>query len=99
MYASAMLRLHRECGGNAWLKRFCAILWECPEVKPDSKEAGLRQSLGWYAAASLAAARDLSPTFCDRWRLQLSPKARKAAAAISWKKPGLKITDVLEAIR
>ena len=52
----------------------------------------------WYAAASLAAGRDLSPTFCDRWRLPLSQKARKAAAEIRWKKAGLKIEDVLAAI-
>jgi len=98
MYASAMLKLHRECGKDDWLKRFYAILAECPEVKPDSKEAGLRQSLHWYVAASMAAGRDLSAVFCDRWKLPLSARARKAAAGVEWGQKGLKLAEVLAAI-
>ena len=32
MYASAMLKLRRDCGGDAWLKRFFEELQRCPEV-------------------------------------------------------------------
>jgi len=98
MYASAMLKLHRECGKDDWLKRFYAALIACPEIKPDSKEAGLRQSLNGYVAASIAARKDLAPLFCDRWRLPLSAKARKAAAAVEWARADLAPTAALSAI-
>ena len=98
MYASAMLKLHRECGKDGWLKRFYAFLAECPEVRLRSKRAGLRQSLHWYAAASMAAGRDLSPIFCDRWKLPLSEKARAAAAAVEWSRKDLKLSEILAAI-
>ena len=32
MYATAMLRLRKDHGGDAWVKRFCAALIKCPEV-------------------------------------------------------------------
>ena len=98
IYASAMLKLHKECGKNDWLRRFYAALAACPEVKPDSKEAGLRQSLHWYVAASIAARKDLSSVFCDRWRLPLARKAREAAAKIRWSRSDLKPAEALSAI-
>jgi hypothetical protein len=98
IYASAMLKLYRECGKGEWLKRFYAALAECPEVKADTKEAGLRQSLNWYVAASLAARRDLSSIICDKWKYPLSPKARKAAAKVKWGQAGLKPSEAIEAI-
>lgn len=98
MYASAMLKLHRECGKEAWLKRFFSLLAECPEARPRSRRAGLRQSFHWYLCASMAAGRDLSAIFCDRWRLPLSAKAREAAAGVQWSRKGLKLSEVLAAV-
>jgi len=98
LYTSAMLKLHRECGKADWLKRFYAALAQCPEVKVETKEDGLRQSLSWYVSASIAARRDLAPLFCDRWKFPLSAKARKAAGEVPWAKPTLTITAALSAI-
>jgi len=85
-------------GKDKWLERFYRALAGCPEVKPATKAAGLRQSLHWCAAASLAARRDLTPVFCGEWRLPLSAEARRKAAAVDWKKEDLRIGDVLAAI-
>ena len=64
-YASAMLRLHRELGGNDWLKRFFAALGECPSATKNTREGALTQSWHWYLCSSLAAHRDLSQVFCE----------------------------------
>jgi len=63
MYASAMLKLRRDCGGEKWLQRFFAQLATCPEIKPKDERTALRQSLNWLVAASCAARKDLSPVF------------------------------------
>jgi hypothetical protein len=83
-YASAMLRLHRECGGNAWLKRFYARLATAPEAKPDTPAGALMQCRTWYLCASLAARRDLSPIFVDAWRLPMDAPTRAAMANVDW---------------
>ncbi len=92
MYASAMLKLWREQGGNAWLKRFYAELAKCPPFQGQSREAALRQSLNWLVAASCAARQDLAGVFADRWRLPLNRATREALAQVKWHEPG---TDAL----
>jgi len=84
IYSSAMLKLWREYGGNEWLKRFYRELAGCEPVQPKTKDDALRQSLNWLAAASCAAKEDLSPIFADRWRMPLSPNARKKMAVANW---------------
>jgi hypothetical protein len=98
LYASAMLKLHRECGKDEWLKRYYAALAQCPEIKPETKEDALRQSLNWYVAASVAARRDLAPLFCDRWKLPLSAAARGAAEKVPWASPALNVHKALAAV-
>jgi hypothetical protein len=83
-YASAMLRLRRECGGDAWLKRFFAELTTCHEFGPTTKEHALAQCWNWLLCASVAAKRDLSPIFADEWRMPLDDATRKSLAAIDW---------------
>ncbi len=84
IYASAMLKLRRDCGGDEWLRRFYAALWKCPPVKPRSKDAAMAQSTNWLVAASVAARKDLSPVFSDRWRLPLKPAARDLLNRTDW---------------
>ena len=84
MYTAVMLKLRRECGGDAWVKRFFGELAKCPEIKPETKQAALRQSYSWLVAASCAARRDLAPVFVDRWRFPLSEETRKALSAVDW---------------
>jgi hypothetical protein len=96
MYASAMLKLRGDCGGNVWVKRFFVELTQCPRIKPDSPDAALRQSLNWLVAASCAARRDLSSLFVDRWRLPMSPETRQALARIAWSNPDTEASAVLK---
>jgi len=98
IYASAMLKLRRDCGGDAWLKRFFAQLAACPEVKPENEAAALRQSLSWLISASCAAKKDLSPVFADRWRMPLTPQTRQALAAVNWTDPNLAAPQILKAL-
>ncbi len=95
MYASAMLKLRRDCGGERWLKRFFAQLAACPQVEPKTEEAALRQSLNWLVCASCAAGKDLSSVFADRWRMPLTPQTRQALAAIHWTNPNLAAAQIL----
>ena len=96
MYASAMLKLHRELGGDDWLKRFYAALRKCPAVALRSKDAGLAQSTNWLIAASAASRKDLSPVFVDRWRLPLRPEARNVLGATDWKNEDLDVGKLCE---
>lgn len=96
LYASAMLKLRRESGGDKWLKRFFHQLAGCPEIKPKNKEAAVRQSLNWLVSASCAAKKDLSGTFVDRWRLPLEPETRKVLSETAWADPNLAASSVLK---
>lgn len=98
LYASAMLKLHRDNGGDAWAGRFFRSLMQCPEVPADNPAAALAQSRSWLVAASIAARRDLSDVFCDRWRLPASAALRKVLAEVDWKAEGLDAGKVLAAL-
>jgi hypothetical protein len=99
LYASAMLKLWRDHGGNAWLGRFFRHLAACDEIEPNDSDAALKQSLNWLVAASLAAEQDLSAVFCDRWRLPLDPEARRTLAAVDWKSPDTNAAAIVNSIR
>ena len=96
LYASAMLKMRRECGGDKWLKRFFRQLVGCPEIKPKSKDAAVHQSLNWLVSASCAANKDLSDIFVDRWRLPLLPETRQELSQIAWTDPNLEASVVLK---
>lgn len=95
LYASAMLKLYRDCGGEEWLKRFYRQLAGCPNVDPKSDGAALGQSLNWLVSASCAAGKDLTPVFVDRWHLRLSPETRAALAAVAWADPNLSARTIV----
>ncbi len=99
MYASAMLKLRRECGGEPWLKRFFAQLATCPQIEPKTEEAALRQSLSWLVCASCAAGKDLSPVFAERWRMPVTPRTRQALAAVHWADPNLGAPQILRELQ
>lgn len=93
-YASAMMRLHRECGGNDWLKRFFAQLVLCAEINPTTPEAARTQCWNWMICASVAAKRDLSPIFADEWGLAILPETRAQLAKLDWKDASIDVTKV-----
>ena len=84
MYASVMLKLRRDYGGNAWVKRFFTYLARCPEAVVKSENGTKAQSMNWLVAASCAARRDLAGLFVDRWRMPLTKETRDALNAIDW---------------
>jgi hypothetical protein len=98
MYATAMLKLRRDCGGDEWVKRFFAVLMKCPSIKPDTKEAALKQSIAWLITASIAAKKDLTPIFIDRWRLPLDKSARKILELIDWTQENLDPAAILRSL-
>lgn len=95
MYASAMLKLQRDHGGDAWAGRFFRALMRCPEVAATTPAGALAQSRAWLVAASVAARRDLSDVFCDRWRLPASPALREALAKVDWAAPDIDAGKIL----
>jgi hypothetical protein len=79
MYASMMLKLHRENGGNEWLKRYFDYLFECPEFNGPRP-----QILNWVICASCAAKKDLTPLFVDRWRFPIPRASRQVLSEVDW---------------
>jgi len=96
MYASAMLRLRRDLGGDDWVRRFFAALAQCPETKAVDRGTARRQCLAWYACASAAAGRDLADRFITGWRLDLTPEERARFASAPWGRPELDLTALLK---
>ncbi len=90
-YATAMLRLRRENGGDVWVKRFFHELALCPKFKSDTKDGALNQGWYWLLCASVAAQKDLSPVFVGQWRLPVSEESRAALSRIDWKMDGLTV--------
>ena len=97
-YAAAMLRLRREHGGDAWVKRFFSELATCPRVKANTRAGALSQGWSWLLCASVAAQKDLSPVFCGEWKLPLAPDTRMALAKIDWRKTGLTVSEIQQAV-
>lgn len=98
-YASAMLRLWKENGGNDWLRRFYRELATCPSVKARSREGALAQSWNWLIAASVAARKDLTPVFVNDWRMPLSAETRAALAEIDWQAGQTAASTILHQIQ
>ncbi len=98
-YASAMLRLRREHGGNDWVRRFFRALAKCPPAPQDTREGALAQSWDWLVAASVAARKDLSPVFVGDWRLPLSEQTREELAAVDWLAKELSAPAILARIQ
>ena len=95
IYASAMLKLYTELGGKALVAARSSASSCGPRAPADVGEAALSQARAWLVAASIAAGKDLSPIFVDRWRLPMGPKARKALAGIRWTSKDLHVPAVL----
>lgn len=98
-YASAMLRLWREQGGNDWVRRCFRALAQGPSAPENTREGALAQSWNWLVAASVAARKDLSPVFVEDWRLPLSAETRKELAAVDWSAKELSARAILARIR
>jgi hypothetical protein len=94
-YASAMLRLRREHGGDAWVRRFFQGLKACPRAPRDSLAGARQQCWNWLVAASAAAGKDLSPIFVGDWNMPLTAETCQALAGLNWQKSDLTVEDIL----
>lgn len=97
-YASAMLRLRRQNGGDAWLKRFFQELAACPGADLHTREGALTQCWHWLLCSSVAAKKDLSPVFAGEWKMPLAEDTRAALGKIDWKKEGLTLKAVKDTV-
>lgn len=97
-YAAAMLRLRRENGGDAWVKRFFHELAAAPPFNPGTQAGALNQGWYWLLCSSVAAQKDLSSVFAGEWRLPLADDTQAALGRIDWKRTGLTLKEVTETV-
>lgn len=95
VYASAMLKLHTDYGGDDFLRRFFRQLDTCPGYPNNEPEGALKQSVAWLIAASCAAGEDLTPVFVDRWRLPLNGRARRLLRNVDWDRDDLNAGQIM----
>lgn len=91
MYASVMLRLRADLGGDPWVERFFEALRSCDPVRGNSTGAAMRQCLGWLVSASQAAGKDLAPRFVERWHMPLNSDQRKLMSQTAWGREGFDV--------
>lgn len=96
MYASAMMKLRRDLGGDRWVKAFLHKLHECPAVPASDERTAMQQSLNWLVCASSAAEKDLSGVFVDRWRMPLNDRQRAIMSTVDWSNDDLAVARVIE---
>lgn len=100
-FASSMLKLRKDNGGNEWLKRFYRRLSECPPIVGldlSEQHVATGQLVNWVVASSLAARSDLTSVFNDRWRLPLPPEIWQALKKIPWSTPDLTTDAVFDSL-
>ncbi|WP_146393901.1 calcium-binding protein [Allorhodopirellula solitaria] len=95
LYAAAMLKLRRHFGGDEWVENFFQALHECPEVKANDERSAIEQSLNWYVCASIAARRDLTDVFVDRWRMPMTSAQLEITDKTDWTNKNLKAADLV----
>ncbi len=98
VYASAMLKLHRDYGGNEWAKRFFHGLMQCPSAPANTEEGARVQCLNWLVAASCAARQDLSELFATRWKMPIAHATRTKLRSVDWKREGLSPHEIFETL-
>ncbi|MEW4562067.1 family 20 glycosylhydrolase [Bremerella sp. JC770] len=96
MYAAAMLKLRKDYGGDAWVRKFYHRLQECKPAKANDMESAKTQVYNWLVCASAAAGRDLSPVFADRWRMPLTASQKQVMANVTWSEERLSVAKVVD---
>ena len=95
MYATAMLKLRRDCGGDEWVKKFCHTLRRCRPARADDIESAGTQVFNWLVCASVAAGKDLTPVFADRWRMPLTDQQRQILQQTDWAVDNVDVTKLV----
>ena len=95
MYATAMLKLRRDCGGDEWVKNFLHTLRRCTPARAKDVESARTQVFNWLVCASVAAERDLTPVFSDRWRMPLTENQRHIMKRTDWSMENFDVTKLV----
>lgn len=98
MYATAMLKLRNDFGGDEWVSRFYHRLRECNPQKATNIQSAHTQCYNWLVCASAAAGQDLSSTFADRWRMPLSDEQRKVMSATDWNAEEISVSEIVDSL-
>jgi hypothetical protein len=98
LYASIVLRLRKEHGGDDWTTRFYEHIYDCLPSAPATPEGATGQLVNWVVSSSLAARKDLTPLFVERWRFPISPELQRALAAVDWAKKDMTARAVFESL-
>ncbi|QEG23411.1 sulfatase-like hydrolase/transferase [Mariniblastus fucicola] len=84
MYATAMLKLRRDFGGDEWVKTFYHTLRKCRRSKATDIKSAKTQAFNWLVCASVAAKKDLTFIFADRWRMPMTANQRSIMKEQDW---------------
>lgn len=96
MYATAMLKLRQDHGGDAWVKKFFHALRECKAFRAKDAKSATPQLMNWLVCASAAAEKDLSPLFADRWRMPLTKVQREIMSRTDWTDSNLSVAKIVD---
>jgi len=95
MYATAMLKLRRDYGGDEWVKKFYQTLLQCRPRQATDIASAKTQAFNWLVSASAAANEDLTPVFADRWRMPISENQRRNMKQTDWAEENLNVSNLV----
>ena len=95
MYATAMLKLRRDYGGDQFVKTFYHSLRQCSPERAKNIKSAQTQAMNWLVCASVAAGKDLTPVFADRWRMPLSKEQRQIMGRTDWTSKTIQIKQLV----
>ena len=99
MYASVMLKLRQDYGGNDWVKHFFHYLSLCPYASPTTEEGVFIQCMNWLVSASCAARQNLSQLFTERWKMHIDANNLKVLNEFDWTSTDLQPSLVIDLLQ
>ena len=96
LYASLMLQLREEFGGDDFVRRFYGSLHDAPSIRPVDAVTARKQCLSWLVCASVASKSDLTKRFTQDWKLSLEEGTIGRLGKIDWEKTS--VTGAFEII-
>ena len=95
MYATAMLKLRKDYGGDKFVRTFYHTLHDCEPRAAKDIESASTQCYNWLVCASVAARKDLTPVFVDRWRMPFTDAQRNVMKEVDWDFDDISARDVV----
>lgn len=98
MYATAMMKLRRDHGGDNFVRKFYHALDGCDAARATSIKTAQTQAFNWLVCASIAAETDLTSVFADRWRLPLTESQRQVMKRVDWTVSSLSAREIVASL-